>query len=352
MTRYFIFVLIVSGYFFTIHIAGDKLDLYGAVVYYLNWIENIASLDGVSILGLVQSYNFSNSDLAAPEPVPGAFIYLITRIVTNPYTVLDILNVMVLYLMVDIIFSSIRNRLLLAVLVLALLTGYYEYVLLHMTHRFKISFLFFLSSVYFLKKKPRLSSLFYILSIFSHLSMLTIIPILFLLKRLGFRDLPSLSIRYTFFLLGIVVLFYKFNFAHFNQYYINRIWGGKFSFLNLESELLFDAIPYIPFILISIGLLYKFYSKIEIHIERLLTHSDLFWALLLLLYCVFTLSLIGTSRLLMLYYLCFLIMIVSNFNFFNIRRRQAVVICFAPLFFYSLFNGFLKGPMAILYDLA
>ena len=343
--RFLIISVILIGYFLTINIVGDKLDIYGTVIYYIDWIENIASIDGNFFSGILQSYVYTNSNLSAPEPLPGVLVFLITRIVKDASLVIDILNVSVLILMVTIFTKDNKKPFLfVSLFVVALITGYYEYVLLHMTHRLKVSFLFFLLSIFFVPKHAKVASTFYTFSLFSHLSMLTTIPIIFFLKRLGFKYLPDFSFKQTFFLLIFLAVIYLFNIETFNVDLIKLLWGNKFSGLQLDRQLLYDYLIYVPIILLAIYLIFKLYMYFESKIKR--NKPQLFWTILLFIYFLGTFVVVGTSRLLMLYYLIFFILIIKNYNVFEIRKRRIVLLYFAPVFFYSLINGFLKGPIS------
>lgn len=339
----FLFVIII--YTLTIYLIGDKLDTYGAVIYYINWIEEIAKLE-FNRYAIIDSYILSNSEIAAPEPVPGLLILVITRFIKSPEYVLHFLNVLMLFFLTYFVKNTYKNKILIFLLILSITTGFYEYVLLHMTHRFKIAILFFMISLFYAGRKNKLSSFFYVMSLLSHLSMLPVIPMILFLKKLGFKQVPNISYFWIIFSFVFMSFIHSLGFNNVNMQSPLFYLANKFEFSTLNRGLLPRLISLLPIIFIIVFLGYKLTKRILKKFKQ----NTVFWLGILIGYLFITLFIVGTSRLLMVYYLTILVLILSNWNFFTLRKRINVSILFSPVFIYSLVNGFLKGPIFFFYD--
>lgn len=340
------FVISLVLYFLTIDIVGSNLDLYGAVIFYNNWIENISSIIFSNNL-FVETYAITNSDLGAPEPIPGILIFILTRFSNSASEVLNIMNISVIFLYIHLCSKYLNNKYLFLLLCIALFTGYYEYVLLHMTHRFKIAIMFFLISLSLVERRKKMSNVLYILAIFSHLSMLFVLPILYCFQKMKYRNVPTLSFKY--FLAVFFGLFVLYSMADENlkSDYFQQVLGRKLSILNLQ-DVFFENMQYIPLILLCSYLLYSLLKKLLGKFNRTQLLSPKVWLFILLAYILTSLIIVGTSRLLMVYYICILFIIVVNWKQISLSPRNAVLLCFIPVFIYSLFNGISKGPIYLI----
>ena len=335
----FLIFLIVSIYAFVVNVGDGYLDIYGATIFYYNWVDEIAKLQ-FSLSGLAETYNVTLKEISAPEPISGILVYFITSFIKVSTNVFHLINVLVLILFAYFIKNTFKEKVLFALMFIVVITGYYEYVLLHMTHRFKISLLFLMLSLYFANKKQGLSEALFVFSLLSHFSMIAILPMIFCLRRLGFTVLPRFSVKKSVATIGIVSLVYIFNaFEGSDTEYLTLIFFNKFNQSSLPNQAVFTLIS----LLLFYGIFKKFFNRFNIF-------GPLFYLGALFIYIVLSLSFIGTSRLLMVYYITFLLIYLANYPYFSPRKRTVIFALFSPLFFYNFINGFIKGPIAIVYD--
>lgn len=335
----FLIFLIVSIYAFVVNVGAGYLDIYGATIFYYNWVDEIVKLQ-FSLSGLAETYNVTLKEISAPEPIPGILVYFITSFIKVSTSVFHFINVLVLILFVYFIKNTFKDKVLFTLVFIVIVTGYYEYVLLHMTHRFKISVLFLMLSLYFTNKKQDLSDVFFVFSLLSHFSMVAILPMMFFLRRLGFTVLPRFSGKKLVATMVIVSLLYIFNaFEGSDLEYLTLIFFNKFNQSSLPDQLVYT--------LISLFFVYSIFRRF---LNRFNIFGPLFWLGALFIYTVLSLSIIGTTRLLMVYYITFLLIYLANYPFFSPRKRTVIFALFSPLFFYNFINGFIKGPITIVYD--
>lgn len=335
----FLTFLVVVIYGIVVNVGAGKLDLYGATIYYYNWADEISKL-GFSFSELAETYIVTLKEISAPEPIPGILVYFITSFIKLSTNVFHFLNLLVLILFAYFIKNTIKDKVIFSLMFLVVATGYYEYVLLHMTHRFKIAILFLMLSLYFINKKKGLSDILYIFSLLSHFSMIPTLPLVFMLRRLGFTILPSISSKKLILTAALLSIVYIPNILDGSDTeYLIYIFLTKFNQSFLFIEVIYAAI----FLLLVYGISIKF-------INRLKSFGALFWLGALFVYLVLSLSIIGTSRLLMVYYIWFLLIYLANYPFFSQKKRIIVFMLFSPLFFYNFINGFIKGPVSIVYN--
>jgi hypothetical protein len=334
----FLIFLVVVIYGIVVNVGAGKLDLYGATIYYYNWADEISKL-GFSFSELAETYTVTLKEISAPEPIPGILVYFITSFIKLSTNVFHFINLLVLILFAYFIKNTIKDKVIFFLMFLAVATGYYEYVLLHMVHRFKISILFLMLSLYFFNKKQGLSNTLYIFSLLSHFSMITTLPLVYFLRRLGFTILPTFSSKKLILTIVLLLIVYIPNILDSDSEYLTYIFFTKFNQSSLSNEVIYAAI----FLLVVYGISKKLLNKFK-------NFGALFWLGFLFIYLVLSLSIIGTSRLLMVYYIWFLLIYLANYTFFSPKQRITIFIFFSPLFFYNFINGFIKGPVTIVYD--
>jgi hypothetical protein len=334
----FLIFLIVVIYGIVVNVGAGKLDLWGATIYYYNWVDEISKL-GFSFSELVETYNITLKEISAPEPIPGILIYFITGFIKLSTNVFHFINLLVLILFAHFIKNTIKEKVIFILMFLVVTTGYYEYVLLHMVHRFKISILFLMLSIYFINRKKGVSEVLYIFSLLSHFSMITTLPMVFFLRKLGFTILPTLSSKKLIATIALLPIAYILNSIGDNEELLIHIFFTKFN----QSALLLEVVYAAIFLLLVYGITRKFLNRFK-------SFGALFWLGALFLYLVLSLSIVGTSRLLMVYYIWFLLIYLANYPFFSQKKRITIFILFSPLFVYNLINGFAKGPISIVYN--
>ena len=348
------FVLILA-YIFTVNIGLEKLDLWGATKYYHNWVEDISNLN-TSLSSLVKSYQLSISKISAPEPISGIFIYFLTRLPISNFYIFHLCNILFLILMSNFIYVTRKNTIIYLLLIISLITGYYEYVLLHMTHRFKIAIIFFAISIYIVNKKKRISEMFLILSLLTHFSMILVLPILLMLKKIGIKKIPNFSFRimsiFSIILISSFILiipktdydFILFTFlTKFNQSFIGSTTSlAVNNFINsIDRNLILTTL------ILSLTFIFLLFKVTRI---KKVTFKLETWLFLIFTFIISTLIIIGSSRLLMVYYNVLFIIYIANYLYLSKSYNRAFLLFLSPLFIYNLYHGFSKGPFSIVYN--
>ena len=356
-----VYLLVLTFYFIISYYGGESLNIWGANIFYDNWVNGISELS-FGFYQFFESYNLNLTQIASPEPVSGYLIYIITRFTNSPVIVFHIINSLFLFFLTFFVLKTYRNKLLFILLIFIITCGYYEFILVHMTHRFKIAVLFFLASVYYLDKNKKISEWLMALTVLTHFSMLSIIPLLYFFRRLGLNVTPKLSVKKLFLTLIVIIsshlLSFKYftsinlgsTFSNYNELFVFMI-GRKFKKLNFIYEndlfsniniltIVFMLIAIIAFFLIYVG--FKFLMKKK--------KSSLFVLFLVLTYIVSTLIIVGTSRLLQVYYIVPLIIFLSNYRYMSQKKRRSFLMFFSPFILWNLFRSFEYGPLPIIYN--
>lgn len=355
-------------YYFTVVICGDNLDLWGATKFYYQWVENISEL-GNGISTIFQTYPLTLANISAPEPSAGFLMYLITRFIDSAHSAIHFVNVLCLIFVCGFIGKSIKNIWLLLLLIITISTGYYEFVLIHMTHRFKIAILFLMVSMYYSRKKKKLADIFLWLSFTAHLSMLFAAPIFLLFRKLNFKNIPKLSFsKYHLIVISSVMLLIAIKgfeglasssstlvegYDHFKLGMSRKMVAGSGIdtdyFWKLGEE--FQWMSFFGVVLImTILIVLIFLKEFMLFFRGREIIPKKVWVVSLLNYVILSLLFIGTSRLLMVYYIIFSLILVTNFTRLSSKVKLYYLGFFSPLFLYNLANGFYKGPISIIIE--
>ena len=355
-----IYLLVLSFYFIISYYGGKSLNIWGANIYYDNWVNEMSKLSfGVS--QFFESFRVTVTEISAPEPVSGYLIYIISRFTNSPVIIFHIINSLFLFFLTFFILKTYRNKLLFILMLFIITCGYYEFILLHMTHRFKIAVLFFLASVYYSEKNKKISEWLLALTILTHFSMLSIIPVLYFFRKLDIKVIPVLSIKKILLILIIFITGYLLS----NKYFSNIIIGSKFLNYNeflffiikskfttfnflLENDLFsnFNILTILFILTTIVG-----FFLIKYLVKYLIKKKSL--TLLLLTFFIYILSsllIVGTTRLLQVYYIVPLIIFLSNYRYMSQKKRRSFFIFFSPFILWNLFRSFEYGPIPIIYN--
>jgi len=351
-----IYLLVLSFYFVISYIGGKSLNIWGANIYYDNWVNEISKLS-FGFYQFFESFNLNLAEISAPEPVSGYLIYIITRFTNSPTNVFHIINSLFLFFLTFFILKTYRNKLLFILMLFIITCGYYEFILLHMTHRFKIAVLFFLASVYYSEKNKKISEWLLALTILTHFSMLSIIPVLYFFRKLDIKVIPVLSIKKILLILIIFITGYLLS----NKYFSNIIIGPTFSNYNeflffmikskfatfnflLENDL-FSNFNILTILFILTTIVGFFLIKYLIKKKSLILHLLTFF-----IYILSSLLIVGTTRLLQVYYIVPLIIFLSNYRYMSQKKRRSFFIFFSPFILWNLSRSFEHGPIPIIYN--
>ena len=355
-----IYFLVLSFYFIVSYYGGESLNIWGANIFYDNWVNEMSKLS-FGFYQFFESYNLNMTQISAPEPVSGYLIYIITRFTNSPVIVFHIINSSFLFFLTFFILKTYRNKLLFLLMLLIITCGYYEFILLHMTHRFKIAVLFFLASVYYSDKNNKFSEWLLALAILTHFSMLSIIPLLYFFRKLDMKLVPVLSIKKILVILIIHITAYLLSIKYFkdiilgtyanNSEFILYMFKSKFQKFNfiLQNDL-FSNFNYLTILLILITISGCILIYVGLKFLMKKRTSSLFVLFLILTYISSSLIIVGTSRLLQVYYIVPLIIFLSNYRYMSQEQRRSFFMFFSPFILWNLSRSLEYGPIPIIYS--
>jgi hypothetical protein len=276
-------------YFINLWLFGEVLDPWNALHYYHEWVFSIASLSLNGDL-LTDLYISNLANLSAPSPAGSWLIFVITRIINDPIVVFHVINLIVIY---GITRLPKKIESLEFILMVYLFTfSFYWYVLIYLTHRFKIAIGFMI--FYFLFEKSTWRRIFLGLSFMSHLSIISIFPfIIWMRKKLEEKvTLSSVLLFLVFYASVIYLLVFSAD-----STLPMLIWQGKASYLEKYNALVV--------LIVLIGLLS--YN----HLSRIVSSNMLYT------YMILALVLFDRSRLLMVFFVFLTILQIRSFNKFR-----------------------------------
>lgn len=273
-------------YFINILLFENILDPWNALHFYHEWVLSIASMSLNGNL-LTELYISNLANLSAPSPAGSWLIFIITRVVKNPIVVFHIINLIVMYGLTRLPRKIGRLEFLLIVYLFSF--SFYWYVLIYLTHRFKIAIGFLI--FYLLFKNSRWRRLFLGLSFMSHLSIVSIFPfIVWVRKKL--KEKVTLSSVLLFLVFYATVIYLLILGAESNLPFL--IWQAKSSYLKEYTTL-------VLLLVISGLFLYKYFT-------RIVTSEAL------KLYIIISLLLLDRSRLLMVFFIFLTVLHTRSFK--------------------------------------
>ena len=203
---YLLLFISISYYLARFYLCGSDLDIYSTNVYYFNWLESLGSvqLSGRLFFDVVQA---TAGEIRSFEPVAG-FIFLgLVNVFEKPSDVIVLSNMIFLVVYFFTLSNSNQGALFSLLGVVAVIFGYYEFAVMELTHRLKVSVLFlFLFSYFYAHNRRRLAIVNLGLSVFSHFSMVIVLPYIYLLSRQGLIR-PIARTSYLSFFVLILVMF-------------------------------------------------------------------------------------------------------------------------------------------------
>jgi len=323
----FVSALVVKIYEFNIIDAVN----YFTNKHYVSLVNSISQSESFNLQFLVVE---SASNIASPEPSLSIIYYFITRLfsVELSFYVVSMLYLFTIAIVFICINKSYDKLIYTLIFGLPYFFGFYEFVLLGLTHRLKISLIFLVLYFYFNHKKmPIFSFLSLTGMLLSHISTILFVP--FLIVFMYSRD------RFSFQIVKYASILYLLIFS-----ILSILLPHELSFLvkKIAPHISTSNVPYVMVISILLlstnffGLFYPLRSK------YLNTFGFIFLALFLLYF-------IGTGRLLMLlYFLLFYIIL-----FFYVQKKLTFVqLMRLPLFnfflilwFYNIVKGLHSNPL-------
>lgn len=327
-----------------VFLAG-QLDIFGAVVYYHNWIDDLAMLelqkDIIPALAVVTAQN-----IAAPEFISAVLPFLLSRFVSNPIWVLHILNILYLVLFLRL---ATRNGLgLLGLLaIIELNFGYFSYVNIEMTHRLKIAFILLFAALLLHGKSKFLSGFFLFGSVLSHLTILLTLPIFILASRLAKEHIPSFSFWPVASIVAALIALilypsqdlYAADLSFFVNAFQNKISNIGLSFLINSGNLILSL--YLFFV-VSIILLYLWLKRVAGFFP--------YWSLVIgLIIYIMTISIaIGTTRFFMLFYLVSFSLLLYCPRMLSCYQRRVFGVMIFACFAWSMYRSINIGMLGLI----
>lgn len=350
-----IYLLVFFLYFITTYYGGAALNIWGANTYYDNWVFEMSKLSS-GLPEFFGSYSVNLSEISAPEPISGYILYLITRFTSSSTVAFNILNTIFLYYLTFFALKTFRNKVLFILMISLIVFGYYEFILLQMTHRFKISVLFFMVSVNFVEKNVRLAEWLLVAALLTHFSLLAIIPLLFFFRKLDLPVVPRLSIKKLVQSVIILTFCSLYGLRNTDLMQSGKRYGdyddlALVMFQAKFTKLSFLASNYIMYSIIILIVLVALYLMHRNKNRWRKRELNIFSLSASIIYIFVTLIVVGTSRLVQVYYIVPLIIYLANYESTGYVKRRYYLLCLAPFILWNMSKIFSHGPLPIFYNM-
>lgn len=299
--------------------------------HYFNLINEIYLYPDLNLNTLM---HISSVFIASPEPILGIF-YLILSKLFSPNITFYISSLSYQFLII-VVYKNINSSNLkfynFILYCLPFLLGFYEFVLISLTHRLKISICFFIFFLIFSKKKMiALSHLTLFLMLISHISSVLYLPLLlifFIYKdKIIFQIVRNVALIYIF---SLSILLFSETF----EVYI--LLKKIYEYLSYEYLI---NLCFLFFILLITNFFYleKFFKIKKI---------NYFSFFLIIAFCI---QIIGTSRYLMLLYFFFYYITLFYYSNTGITLNNLIkkpyYLFFLILWLYNISKGVLSNPL-------
>ena len=332
-------------YYFKVIAIGSSLDIFDTDKFYYNWMESIKVIP-ISFDSISSIYFSSLKFISAPEPVSSYLTFIVYNLFPNLTggLYLHILNLLYITLSIFLIFKSKISPYLLLLLLISLSIGYYEFTVMHSTHRFKIAVILILVSMLIRKDYPRLSQSVLGLACLTHFSLFAMLPVLWFLGRAGFSSAPMppfLSIAILGLAFASSIIFSEVSndgdmeaFEDTVLIFISNKLGH--AGLDIEATL---------YILLVVIFLMPFINRILLRIKRRII------VYLLGIYLLFALLVVGTSTLLFSFYLMLTPIFISIYSEQSVVNKRYIFIFVSIICLYSIYRGFNLAPMPLFFGI-
>lgn len=284
-------------------------DLFETNKFYFSWIDSLSFVkldtDIIAKLISVTAYKISSF-----EPLSAFFVFLLSKILSGE-NLIHILNVSFILLIFNLVSKNNKFWLLILILLtIEILFGFYTSILLFQTHRLKLAIIAF---YFLLKYRSNLLLLIVVPTLF-HFSILVISPLIYLFVE------KASNLRKSFpYLLLFGFIFSSIYFIAMDNFFIEQVILNKLDYFIMDSLKLY--------ILLALTILFVFIRKRKINLS-LDKHY------VILMYFIFLLIFFDLSRILMLFYVC-----VLGFFVKNIFEKKVFNIFFLTIFIWSLYRG-------------
>ena len=339
MLYFFLVLGIFIIYLFQVSFLGN-LESYFTNVHYVQLLENVSSQTnqfGFNIIGL--SVN-SALTIATYEPLL-AFVYTLFGFFTSDFsTVNHVLSALFIGVYSILVFKSKVNILFKLIFLCSIAFGFYEFILLSVTHRLGLAFIFLTIAFASYDHKPniwrgRMTGYFVFLACVTHFSILFVLPLIWIFKiyyRISLKT--ELAAFFQASLLFLVLLMTSYFFYE----------GTEVPFKPFQNKLIVFYQVLAQFYMIGLlmaGVVAMIYFTLR---KRIAANLALFF-IGLSIYLFIGFYLLGTSRLLQLY--CLALPLIFMWSSLHKSQPQiswtGLVIISFPMF--SLVMGFLRNPL-------
>jgi hypothetical protein len=337
----FVLCFVLVLYVLKVYSLKNTLDIFQTDTYYHSWIDNISD-EVFEYESIYKVYIYTLANISAPEPISSILILAIQSAVKiSPELLIDLANVIYLCLAVLIIARSGVPWLFKIMLLLLLSLGYYEFTLLHSTHRFKIAVIMFLIYQLSSKRFPRAASIVLSLSFLTHFSLFPAIPLLYFLRQAGYQNIPSPNVRLiSIFAIGVSLLIY-FS-ALIDQ--ADLVSFADSTVIKLENKLSHASLDIYSSLIIFGAALCSFpiFRRLEKSFKS--RHTEL----LAISYAAISLAVIGTSVMVFSYYSILMSIFVATYSTNQPDKQKKIISVISLLGIYSLYKGISYAPLPLL----
>ena len=333
-------VLIVI--YVSLNLQGYNFDIFDTDKYYHAWLDKIA-LQQFSVSVPVDVIYHSMVHISAPEPVASLLSYSILKLVPIPAELLlHLFNVIYLSLAYAVIVRSMASSYLKVMLIILLIIGYYEFTLLYSTHRLKIAIILIQISILSASKYPILSKNMLVLSFLTHFSLFAALPILYLLRYVGFYTIRTPDVKLIiYWAVGIVV--YIHCFGVYTEYDIDDIIFRLLSGFEHKMNHAGITIQILPAIFVALYLLFVFLRAISA-----LSISSIMLYVVIIVYFSLSTFYIGSSLMIFTFYVVLSPFLLEVYSRHGAVRDRCIQYYLVPTALYGLYRGFTLAPIPIL----
>lgn len=331
--KFLVSILVLACLLTATYLNFEHTDPYLTDKYYHAWLSGLASISLFSEGVLGQVIFVAAKTIKAPEPVPHFLAFITTQVFNfKPENILHLFSVLILVLL-SFSISHKKKEIVVQLLLLFLISAmsFYWFVLFNITHRLKISILFLiLSFIFAYHKKKRAASWFFVLSVFSHFSILLIAPFLYMLNK--DKLVTPISSAYQVFIqiltcIGVMIIYLSLGVDDVTDF------EPLINLIRNKTYFLFEILEYtvIPILVIFALAL----NKIENNL--LFKHRNIFGAIAMAAIMLY----FGTSRVLMLIHVTITIVVFFNPKILRIKtgfRLHHFVIYFWIFLAYDLYK--------------
>ncbi len=302
--------------------------LFGTKHSYLNWISES------SLFGFFELYSISFLYLIAIEPLNSIIGYFLNKIFESPYSALDALSFITLFLILLLITRAKTSLCVKCFCMLGTAIGFYEYIMFFDIYRFQIAMIFLIIGFMFPPNSNK-QIILLLMSTLCHLSIILMLPIIAILNKLVRSDSDYFSFKslhVVILLCFVTYLVMYFLIGETLIYGTGPTYGS--TYIKRLDSITYSMSEYLLFIILFSFSMYLLFSKI-----LRLKLPYIFYLISFVTYIFIIIYSLGTSRIIMLIYISILIHLLSH-TYYS-RVNSFAFLFFIPLFIHNMSRSFL-----------